>query len=357
MASSVPVGPAEITLPWINGMLASAGLGPAASITVEPFAVGVGAYSEHSRIYLSYRNGAAGPHDLIAKFPRSSPTLRAEVAKTRAYELEDAFYRELAAETPILTPTCYFTHHNPQTQDALLVYEYVQGVSGNQVDGATRTQAELAVREAARLHSHWDGSGVLGKYDWLRPLSDSSFLTTFDMGQDIIDQGREALRGLAPSWLLQRANDAGFIMAEQLRQLDREPRTLLHVDYRLDNMIFSDDGTQMTLIDWQQIYCGPGLWDVGYFISQSVNVSDRRKWEKSLVSTYLSGRGTGGSDAETWLEPLQRIALFSAFNCFRAGALLDLSVERTRQLLQRLTERSCAMVEDYDAVRLLTADA
>jgi len=349
------VRPTEITLQWVNGLLARIGQGPATSITVEPFPVGMGAYSELFRIHLAYPHGASGPLDLVAKFPRSSPSLRAEVAKTRAYELEDAFYRELAAAVPIRTPSCYFTYHNPQTQDALLVYEYVRGVSGNQVEGATLSQAQLAMRQAARLHRHWEASALLSQYHWLRPLSEPSLLRAFDIGPEVIEMGREALRPLAPQWLLQYANEAGHIMADQIRQLDREPRTLLHVDYRLDNMVFSDDGTQMTLLDWQQVYCGPGLWDIGLFMSQSVDVSDRRRWEKSLIDTYLSERGIEhGYDTGNWREPLRRVALLCAFNCFRAGALLDLRVERARQLLRRLIERSCAMVEDHEALALLS---
>tara|TARA_Y100000994_G_C15529481_1_gene375178 strand:+ start:422 stop:619 length:198 start_codon:yes stop_codon:yes gene_type:complete len=39
------------------------------------------------------------------------------------YENEVRFYGELAVKSPNRSPTCFFCHHNPNTQDALLLIE------------------------------------------------------------------------------------------------------------------------------------------------------------------------------------------------------------------------------------------
>ena len=39
----------------------------------------------------------------------------------------------------------------------------------------------------------------------------------------------------------------------------------MHGDYRLDNLLFGEDGT-VTVLDWQTVSWGPPLVDASYFI-------------------------------------------------------------------------------------------
>ena len=61
-----------------------------------------------------------------------------------------------------------------------------------------------------------------------------------------------------------------------IRTWASSPSTLIHSDLRADNLLFSPDGTAVTLVDWQGAGIGPPAWDLAYFLSQSLDVDTRR---------------------------------------------------------------------------------
>ena len=73
----------------------------------------------------------------------------------------------------------------------------------------------------------------------------------------------------------------------QLQAFDHvEPFCLLHGDYHLGNLYFDADGTAGTL-DWQTVCKGTWSHDVTYFLVSALDIADRRKWDKALLSYYL----------------------------------------------------------------------
>ena len=62
--------------------------------------------------------------------------------------------------------------------------------------------------------------------------------------------------------------------------------TVLHGDYRLDNLFF-DDSRNVTVLDWQLVTKGVAGYDFVYFVSQSLSAADRRSYLDDLVDTYL----------------------------------------------------------------------
>jgi thiamine kinase-like enzyme len=82
-----------------------------------------------------------------------------------------------------------------------------------------------------------------------------------------------------------------------------EIKTLIHADFRSENILFSDDSVYT--VDWQTVSEGSPLTDVAYFLGGSVNVEDRRTWEKQLVNEYselLSERSVNLSAEECWQQ-------------------------------------------------------
>ena len=65
------------------------------------------------------------------------------------------------------------------------------------------------------------------------------------------------------------------------------PRTVIHGDYRVGNMMFNKDGKDIVVFDWQFVARGRGVYDLVYFICFDLNVADRRKYENELFHTYL----------------------------------------------------------------------
>ena len=58
------------------------------------------------------------------------------------------------------------------------------------------------------------------------------------------------------------------------RHLD-DPVTLVHGDFRLDNIFFYDDGS-VAVIDWQLAMRAPGQTDLVYFCANNLMTGDRR---------------------------------------------------------------------------------
>ena len=69
--------------------------------------------------------------------------------------------------------------------------------------------------------------------------------------------------------------------------MSRSASTLIHSDLRADNLLFSPDGSAVTLIDWQGVGIGPAGWDLAYLLSQSLDVDTRRANEQDLLDRYV----------------------------------------------------------------------
>ena len=63
-------------------------------------------------------------------------------------------------------------------------------------------------------------------------------------------------------------------------------KSLIHVDYRLDNMMFGGPYA-LAVVDWQVISVGCGMADVSYFLGTSLLTQNRLNNEHDLVKHYL----------------------------------------------------------------------
>ncbi|PRC52853.1 phosphotransferase, partial [Mycobacterium sp. ITM-2017-0098] len=55
-------------------------------------------------------------------------------------------------------------------------------------------------------------------------------------------------------------------------------RGLVHGDFRLDNMLFGQEGADrpLTVVDWQTVTWGPAFTDVAYFLGCALPIEQRR---------------------------------------------------------------------------------
>ena len=74
------------------------------------------------------------------------------------------------------------------------------------------------------------------------------------------------------------------------------PVTLCHGDLRLDNVFWGspDNSSPVTLVDWQIAIKARGPYDIGYFMSQSVDPAIRAANEESLVREYHRALAANG---------------------------------------------------------------
>jgi aminoglycoside phosphotransferase (APT) family kinase protein len=69
---------------------------------------------------------------------------------------------------------------------------------------------------------------------------------------------------------------------------DSHARTVVHGDFRLDNMLFGTPagGRPLTVVDWQTVGLGPGPRDVAYFLGNALAPETRRSCERGLLARY-----------------------------------------------------------------------
>lgn len=133
------------------------------------------------------------------------------------------------------------------------------------------------------------------------------------------------------------------------------PHTLVHFDYRADNLFFEADGT-VVVIDWQSISKGGGAADVAYFISQNLSVEDRRANEDDLLHAYhdaLGAAGVTGYEYDQFFEDYRVGVIYGWIIPVFAVGSLDSSSERAMALWTAVIERSQAAIFDHDAQEFL----
>jgi len=86
------------------------------------------------------------------------------------------------------------------------------------------------------------------------------------------------------AWRLQSLVDA----------VDRPPFTLVHGDYRLDNLFFTAGG-DVAVIDWQLPFRGhSGAFDLALLMASSLTSDDRTRLMTSLTQFYLDELARNG---------------------------------------------------------------
>lgn len=302
--------PAKVDAAWLTMALRHAGVLGAASVrsfTRKP--VGNGLVADSYRFALDYDGDAAGaPASVVGKFPATDPASRKSGSEHVLYLREVSFYRELAHGLEIHTPHAYVAEVDPDTDDfTLLLADLAPARQGDQLAGCSVADAKVALREAAMLHAPRWGDASLETIEWLalRPARLTGMVDA--MLPAIIGMYKERYDGiLEPEYM------AVIDQLPEALQRSREdrasPRTLVHADFRLDNVLFDVNGGARPLatLDWQTLAVGPALTDVAYFLSAGLDPDERRTHEVELVRGYhaeLLARGvTGFSWDDCWRD-------------------------------------------------------
>ena len=361
-----PLNPDELTPGWLTAALRKAGCIKRArvvALTCEIIGEGVGFLGQIARLTPTYDHVEdEAPRTLIGKFPTSVESARELAAMYGLYLCEVNVYRHLMPEIPLRTPHCYFSAISDDAKTFLLLLEDLgaTGTMGDQIKGCSLDEARLAVREVARLHAAWWDHPKLPDLHWLPLFTDLWRIAMTEAyppaWQTCLDQFGHlmspAQRSAAPT-LNERA----------LRAVDANaatPLTILHADYRLDNMFFGtvDGAYEFAVIDWQLTNRGGGVYDVAYFMASNLEPVLRREQEMNLLREYhavLNEHRTRGA-AYSWetchTDYVRSIALMFA-GAFATVASLDTSNERGVALFEKIIGRLATATDDLQALEAL----
>ena len=143
--------------------------------------------------------------------------------------------------------------------------------------------------------------------------------------------------------------------------LGAEPRTLLHGDFRLDNLCFDDNTGEVVVMDWQTMLTGSAGGDIAYFLSASVPQGAGRAVIDDLLEHYRDCLAENGIEvSRAWLHWQYEAGMLSTLYKISQAASqqnLDIGVERGPELIQGWIDKILDKLEDVDLDTLLTRRA
>ena len=382
----------EISVEWLTDALRSSGTIPADSrvsnMSWSLLGEGEGFLGDLARIELEYE-GVAGPATAVLKIPTTKPENRGLGVMFSAYENVVRFYNELAQHTKVRRPRCYFADLEAEPRSAAIATRVLKALPeqvtlwllnrlataagksdrrfivlmedlgdariGDQVAGATVEEASIALELLAEFHAAFWESPLLASRWIVRQdetplvvhgLYERAYATFEERFRDRID---EATRPVL-DWVT--ANGP-----ELLRRVGGGTLTLVHGDYRMDNLVFYD-GAQppIGMLDFQGVSAGHPLTDVAYFLRPNLNPDHADGTEDDLLRRYHDALIRNGVTDYGW-EALQRDYELAQLWVLHRGVILigtlDLSHERGVQIIDRAIERALRFASRIDPARAM----
>ena len=360
----IPATPDSISPEWLTRALRRSGAvrrAKVVSISVRPVAAGSGFVGQAARLYVEYdRKEPGAPATMFVKLSSADREVREKMRTVGLYEAEAEFYRDLAAteQLPIRVPRPYVSLYDPTTAASILLVEDLGHARfGDNLTGCSPAEARVAVQSIAQLHAHFWQSPRLKSCQWLRSI-DNDCGPPASLYCAMLPQFEERCAEFATPGLLATARKFGEVQQDYYSQCSRGPHTLVHGDFRADNLAFTENPGDKSLIvfDWQCTSRSHGARDLAYFTCSSMTTAQRRDTEQELMQLYYetllahgvkeySPKDLTGDFRYGLGRPLSVLVV--------AGGALDFSSERGIKLARELCERIGTALEDHDFVGLL----
>ena len=353
---AIPASPEQVTAPWLAAVLRAGG--HRADIdSVAVSAIGTGQTGATYRVAVRYRTADAGlPESFVVKLPAQDDAVRDRVALS--YRSEHAFYTEVADTVAVPLPRCYHCAiADDGAQFVLLLADMAPAIQGDQILGCTVAEARLAATALAGLHGpRWCDPAWLDFAGTVMPRPDeagarglgditkmAAQITIEKLGPRMSEADRETV-----------LESAELIADWLLHSPDRF--SLLHGDYRIDNLLFDPDRTRVTAVDWQTLAVGLPARDLAYFIATSLHPAERAAHERDLVGAYhqaLVDHGVTGYDAETcWQD--YRLGMLQVPLISTLGFAFSTETDRGADMMLAMLQRGGQAIRDlgtFDMIR------
>jgi Phosphotransferase enzyme family len=352
----IPRRPSDVTSEWLSAALSSSG-SPVQVSAVEVAPVGTGQTGATYRIAASYVTNPHGmPETFVLKLPVADADVRGGVAL--GYLSEVAFYAKVADKVAAPIPRCFYSDIADGGADfALLLEDMSPALQGDQIVGSTPTEARLAVTALAGLHGpSWCDPAWLDLAEVAMPMPGNREAAQGlgDVGRMAVDMTCDKLAGKVHAEDRETATAAMNVVTPWLlTQPDRY--SLMHGDYRLDNLLFDPGRTRVTVVDWQTMGVGLPARDLSYFTATSLLPEARADLEQGLVDDYhrsLLAHGVTDYDREAcWRD--YRLGMLQAPLITALGCAFASSTERGDEMMAVMLRRGCQAIRDLATLELV----
>jgi|TARA_B100001079_G_scaffold195051_1_gene168750 hypothetical protein len=351
--------PDQISSDWLTSVLD--GHGDVVAFEVE--AIGTGQVGANFRCHLTW-DGKDGPSAVVIKFAALDAQSRATGIQMGTYQREIEFYRHIAPRIDVAVPHVHYLDFVPGSADVVIVMEDLHPrIQGDQIKGCNDEEAQAVLSEAALLHGEFWGDRSLFELDWVSRR-----------GPDEMTQTIELIEALQPAFadryrteLSDEAIEAGDRFTQGMSTWFSEipePSTLVHGDYRLDNLMFAPAGTvnsrPLVVVDWQTVTHSHAAHDVAYFLGSSFEPEDRRRYEERLVAHYVNELAHRGDSPpitldEFWLN--YRRFSWSGFLMAMLASMIVGRTERGDSMFVAMANRHAAQIFDLGATEFVNRSA
>jgi hypothetical protein len=327
---AIPQRVEELTAEWFTGVLATGAT--VVDVRCEEIGVGVGFMGEVHRCHLTWERPehaptnvqdvevAGLPPSVIVKTPTQIPENFAAGDALRSYEREIVVYQTLRSTLGIPMPGYYHGSMDPDPAPWMLrplffLFDHlsIRGINlviaqFLKLSGKSRRRYILVIEDIADARPPTQMLGgslddarraleVLAQFhaaNWMRPDATQRYRHIYPVdtvprvGQASYLRNRgefvERFGPLLHDGMLERLDAIQDRVPEICSALAEEPWTLLHGDYRLDNVLFRPNG-EMVVLDFQGVALGRPAVDVAYFITTALT-AEHRDEEETLLRAY-----------------------------------------------------------------------
>jgi aminoglycoside/choline kinase family phosphotransferase len=306
------------------------------------------------RVTLTYDKPVMdAPKSVIVKLATDDAHRLFVMQTAKFYGREVRFYEELAADAPVRVPKCLHAAIDPETSLFILILEDVGQLRHvDQLVGCGFDDAIQALRTLAKFQARWWGQDLSDLATTFIPMNDgfNQFVVPM-LHQQNWPAARDARPDLWPEDV--SAFLDGFVAkVPQILEGLMGPDTLIHNDYRVDNLLW--DGDDIVVLDFQMSSVASGLLDFAYFVGQSIPKEVRQERFDELMNAYLSELAANGVllDRDVAFDKYRRALVFGFMWPLGLMGGYDTLEPRGRELAQTMLERHLSAVADSDALSL-----
>ncbi|MDB5723865.1 MAG: hypothetical protein JWQ16_619 [Novosphingobium sp.] len=263
---------------------------------------------------------AAGIPELVILKGGFEPHSRS-VGMNQMFQREVRAYRDVFPAFPLPTPTCFFADYDADRKQGIVIMEDLVE-RGVEFCNATRPQTpeQIARRLGALAQFHagsWNSPELAPGEKWGDMVDFFDTMRSFfehyaspETWARFVGSPRGAASSVRfhdPAWLLDGWDRV-------TRYAHQQPHCILHGDIHLGNLYIYPDGTPGFFDSITSR--GPGMLEVSYHISASLDTSDRPKAERALVQHYLDELKRHGADAPSIEDAMHQYAIFLLYGYF-----------------------------------------
>jgi len=362
----IPQDVSELTAAWFDEILP--GSQRVHTVRCEEIGADIGFIGKVYRCHLTWDEAGTGtdadrPASVIVKMPTDNDINFALGDAAQFYEREITVYKELRSQLGVTVPDYLYSAMDPdpvpwlerpllflvdklplggvnKTLDFLLkvssknkrryilvLSDIVDARPPTQAAGGSLDDAHQALKVLAKWHANnWMCEALVADYRhlWSVDRAHRVFQARYVKNRpDFL----ERTKGLVEAPMIARLDAIQERLPSIVKRLAAPPWTLLHGDYRLDNVLFRDNG-ELVVIDLQAVLHGRPAVDVAYFITTAL-APEHSSEERTLLRSYhdtLVAHGVTQYSYDTLVSDCELTKELFAHRFISAADILDTEV-------------------------------